>query len=118
MEQWKDAQEPRERGTQELVLEERDGVKGWLRVDIHRRWTTVRLSIQPGWEGDIRSLVAMALKESGPRALWWEVPESDGALRLMLERVGFEVAVTYKLMVKFLAARVKKPALATAPTSG
>lgn len=118
LEQWKDAQEPRQRGTQELVLEERDGLKGWLRLDVHRMWTTVRLSVQPGWEGDITSLVALAQQESGARILWWEVPESDGGLRLVLERVGFEATGSYRLMVKFLAVRVKKPVLATAPTSG
>ena len=118
LEQWKDAQEPRRSGTREMVLEERDGLKGWMRLDIHRSWTTVRLSVQPGWKGDIRSLVAMAQKESGARTIWWEVPESDGSLRLVLERVGFEVAGSYRLMVKFLAARVKEPVLTTAPTTG
>ncbi len=118
LEEWKDAQEPKQRGTQELVLEERGSVKGWLRLDIHRSWTTVRMTIQPGWEGDIRSLVAMVLKESGPRTLCWEIPEVEGTLRLVLERAGFEVVGSYRLMVKFLAARVKEPVLATAPTTG
>ncbi len=118
LEQWKDSQEPLRRGTQELVLEEGDGVKGWLRLDLHRRWATVRLSIQPGWDGDITSLVALAQKKSGQRVLWWEVPESDGTLRLALERVGFDATVSYQLLVKFLAVRVKEPVLANAPTSG
>ena len=116
--QWKDAQEPLRRSTQELVLEERDGIKGWLRLDLHRKWATARLSIQPGWEGDIIALVALAQKESESRILCWEVPESDGTLRLVLERAGFEATGSYWLFIKLLAVRVKELLLATAPTSG
>ncbi len=118
LQQWKDAQEPRWKGTRELVLEEGDGVKGWLRLDQHRRWATVRLSVQPDWGGDLRSLVALVLKENGTRSVWWEIPESQEGLRLVLERVGFEVAGSYQLMVKSMVARVKEPVLVAAPTSG
>ena len=118
LQQWKDAQEPRRKGTRELVLEQGDGVKAWIRLDYYRKWATVYLAIPPDFEGDLKSLVALALAEAGPRSIWWEVPESQGALRLLLERVGFEVAGSYRLMVKPLAVRVKEPALAAAPTSG
>ena len=118
LEEWRDAQEPGRIGTREFVLEDKDGLKGWLRVDLHRRWATARLRVQPSWEGDIASLVKLVLNESGPRAIWWEVPESDGVLRIALAHTGFEITGSYRLMVKFLAARVKEPKLAAAPTPG
>ena len=118
LQEWKDAQEPPRKGTRELVLEQGGGVKAWLRLDYYRKWATVYLTIHPDWEGDLKSLVALALAEADSRSIWWEVPESQAALRLLLERVGFEVAGSYRLMVKSLAVRVKEPALATAPTSG
>ncbi len=93
-------------------------MKGWLRLDQHRRWATVRLSVQPDWGGDLQSLVALVLKENGTRSVWWEIPESQEGLRLVLERVGFEVAGSYQLMVKSMVARVKEPVLVAAPTSG
>ena len=118
LQQWKDAQEPPRKGTRDLVLEQEGEVKAWVRLDHYRKWATVYLTIYPDWEGDLKSLVSLALAEAGSRNIWWEVLESQGALRLLLERVGFEVAGSYRLMVKSLAVRVKEPALAAAPTSG
>jgi len=118
LQQWKDAQEPQTRGTRELVVQEADTIKAWLRFDQHRRWTAVRLTVHPDWTSDFRPLIAAVLALKGARALCWEVPETHSALRLLLERLGFETAGTYRLMVKPLAARVKRPAMAVVPTSG
>ena len=118
LEQWKDAQQPRRSGTRELVLEHAGDIKAWLRLDHRRRWTAARLTIHPDWKGDLSSVVALALAAKGSRSIWWEVPESQETLRLLLERVGFEIAGSYRIMVKSLAARVKEPALASAATSG
>jgi len=118
LQQWQDAQEPQRKGTRELVLEQGDGMKGWVRLDHHGKWTKVRVTIDTDWEADPRALVAFVLAETGSRSVWWEVPEYQGILRLLLERVGFEVAGSYRLMVKLLAARVREPSLAPAPTAG
>ena len=98
-----------------MVLEQGDGVKGWIRLDHHRKWTKVCLVIHPEWEGDPRTIVAFALAQKPSRAIWFEVPEYQGILRLLLERAGFEVAGSYQLVVKSLAARVTEPSLAPVP---
>ena len=118
LQQWQDALDPWRKGTRELVLEQGDAAKGWVRLDHHEKWAKVRLTIDTNWEADLLTLVAFILAEIGPRRVLWEVPEYQGTLRLLLERVGFEVAGTYRLMVKTLAARVRESALAPMPTSG
>ena len=117
LQQWKDAQEPRRKGTRELVLEQGGEVVGWVRLDRFRKWTKARLTIHPEWERDPQAFVAFILAEKRSRAICFEVPEYQGALRLLLERVGFEVADSYQLVVKSLAARVTEPSLAPAPTA-
>lgn len=117
LQQWQDAQDPRWRGTREFVLEQGGDVKGWVRMDHHRKWTRVRLAIHPEWEGDPRTLVAFVLAQEPSRTVVFEVPEYQGILRLLLERVGFELASSYRLVVKSLAARVREPLLAPLPTA-
>jgi len=117
LQQWKDAQEPRRKGTRELVLEQGGAVVGCVRLDRFRTWIKVRLTIHPEWGRDPGTFVAFILAEKGSRAVCFEVPEYQGALRLLLERVGFEVVGSYQLVVKSLAARVTEPSLAPAPTA-
>ena len=61
-------------------------------------------------EGTLRGLVALVLEESGSRRVLWEVPAYQESLRLALEHVGFQMAGTYRLMVRLLVAQVKEPA--------
>lgn len=118
LQQWKDAQEPRSRGTQELLLEQGDNIKAWVRLDHRQKLSRVRLIIHHEWQDEALPLVAFIVREVGPRTILWEVPEYQAGLRLLLERVGFETARSYRLMVKSLAVRVTKPSLAPAPTPG
>ena len=118
LQQWKDAQEPRRKGTREMVLEQEGEIIGWARLDNHGKWTEVRAAVHPDGQVNLGGLVSFVLAETGSHRILWQVPEYQSTLRLLLERVGFEVAESYRLMFKSLAARVKEPALAPAPTSG
>ena len=117
LQQWKDAQEPRSRRTRELVLEEGGDVKAWLRMDHHRLWTKVVLTASAALQGCLPSIVAFVLNECQSRTLWWEVPEYEEGIRLLLERLGFEASGRYRLMVKSLVRMVTEPARAAVSTS-
>ena len=109
LQQWADAQEPRSKRTRELVVEE-EGIRAWVRLDSRRRYVRVRSMIDPLWRGDLRSLVALVLDQVGSRGVLWEVPAYQESLRLTLERVGFQMSGTYRLMVNLLVAQIKEPA--------
>ena len=66
--------------------------------------------IDPLWREDLRSLVALVLDQAGSRGVLWEVPAHQESLRQALERVGFQMSGTYRLMVKLLVAQIKEPA--------
>ena len=112
LQQWMDAQEPEEKLTRELVLEQNGDINAWVRLAPHRRGIRVQMMVHPGWEGELRSLVALVLDQAGPRPVVWEVPEYQEGLRLTLERAGFQISNSYRLTVKSLAASVRKPAMA------
>ena len=63
----------------------------------------VRLTVDPSWKGDPRSLIAFVLEETGSRSLWWEVLGHQESLGNLLEQIGLETAGIYHLMVKALA---------------
>ena len=109
LQQWADAQEPRSKRTRELVVEE-EGIRAWVRLDPRRKYVRVQSMIDPLWRGDLRSLVALVLDQAGSRGVLWEVPAYQESLRLTLERVGFQMSGTYRLMVKLLVAQIKEPA--------
>ncbi len=115
--QWQDAQDPQRKGTWELVLEQNGESKVWIRLDYYRKWTKIRLVVHPEWEGDPQSLVALALAQKPSRTIMFEVPGYQSVLRVLLERVGFEITGSYRLVVKSLAVRVKEPSLAPLPTA-
>ncbi|MEE8442307.1 MAG: hypothetical protein V3S37_01045 [Dehalococcoidia bacterium] len=115
--QWEDAQDTQRKGTRELVLEQDGESKVWIRLDYYRKWTKIRLVVHPAWEGDLQSLVALALAQKPSRIIMFEVPEYQIVLRALLERVGFEITGSYRLVVKSLAIRVKEPSLAPLPTA-
>ncbi len=115
MSQWKDSQEPYGRGTEERVLVDgKDGIAAWVRLDRERGRVRVRLTVDPSWEGDSRSLIAFVLEETGSRSIWWEVPGHQESLGSLLEQIGLETAGVYHLMVKALAAHVEAPEIVPA----
>jgi len=118
LQQWKDARKPIRQGTRELVLEHEGEIKGWVRLDKHGKWTEVRAAVHPDGQVDLGGLASVVLAEMGSRPILWQVPEYQSTLRLLLERVGFEVAESYRLMFKSVAVRVEDPALTPAPISG
>ena len=110
LQQWADAQEPRNKRTRELVVEEDGEIRAWVRLDLRRRYVRVQSMVDPVWGGTLRGLVALVLEESGSRRVLWEVPAYQESLRLALEHVGFQMSGTYRLMVRLLVAQVKEPA--------
>jgi hypothetical protein len=110
-EQWKDSQEPLRRGAQEFTMGHPGQTKVWLRLEHHKAWTSARLSIHPNSSQEILPIVAFVLKETGSRSICWEIPEEHESIRLLLERVGFEVTGAYHVMAKHLAIRIKTPAM-------
>ncbi len=110
LQQWADAQEPRSKRTRELVVEEDGEIRAWVRLDRRRRYVRVQSMIDPLWREDLRSLVALVLDQTGSRGVLWEVPAHQESLRQALERVGFQMSGTYRLMVKLLVAQIKEPA--------
>lgn len=89
MSQWKDSQEPYGRGTVEHVLADgKDGIAAWVRLDRERRSARVRLTVDPSWNSDPRSLIAFVLEETGSRSIWWEVPGYEESLGNLLEQIG------------------------------
>ncbi|MCZ6788393.1 MAG: GNAT family N-acetyltransferase [Chloroflexi bacterium] len=115
LQQWADAQEPRSKRTRELVVEEDGEIRAWVRLDPRRGYVRVQSMIDPLWREDLRSLVALVLDQAGSRGVQWEVPAHQESLRQALERVGFQMSGTYRLMVKLLVAQIKEPA--TVPVS-
>ncbi len=114
MSQWKDSQEPHGRGTVEHVLDGKDGIAAWVRLDRERRSARVRLIVDPSWNGDPRSLIAFVLEETGSRSVWWEVLGHQESLGNLLEQIGLETAGVYHLMVKAMAVHVEAREMAPA----
>ena len=114
MSQWKDSQESQGRGTVEHVLDGENGIAAWVRLDRERRRVRVRLTVDPSWKGDPRSLIAFVLEETASRSLWWEVLGHQESLGNLLEQIGLETAGVYHLMVKALAVHLEAPEIAPA----
>ena len=114
MSQWKDSQEPHGRGTVEHVLDGKDGIAAWVRLDRGRRGVRVRMTVDPSWNGDPRSLIAFVLEATGSRSIWWEVLGHEESLGSLLEQIGLETAGVYHLMVKALAVHVEAREMAPA----
>ncbi|MBI4200557.1 MAG: hypothetical protein HY535_08825 [Chloroflexi bacterium] len=114
LQQWKDAQEPSGRRTREVVVEHQGAVKAWGRLDRASRWVRVRTVLHPDWSGDQAQVVALVLQEAGPRPVLWDVPAYQPELRTILERTGFELVGSYHVMVRPLAALLRRPSLAPA----
>lgn len=116
LQQWKDAQEAPTRRTKEFVLEQDGEVKAWVRLDHSNSVTRVRLTVHGDWRGEQMSLVSFILKERGPHALRWDVPEYQEDLRIILNHVGLEDLASYQVMIKPLTARVSERKMAPAHT--
>lgn len=114
MSQWKDSQESQGSGTTEHVLDGENGIAAWVRLDRERRRVRVRLTVDPSWKGDPRSLIAFVLGEIGSRSLWWEAPGHQESLGSLLEQIGLETAGVYHLMVKVMAVHLEAPEMAPA----
>lgn len=114
MSQWKDSQESPGSGTAEHVLDGENGIAAWVRLDRERRRVRVRLTVDPSWKGDPRSLIGFVLAETGSRSLWWEVLGHQESLGSLLEQIGLETAGVYHLMVKALAVHVEARDIAPA----
>lgn len=118
LQEWQDAQQPPGRSTREFVLEDGAVLAAWIRLDRYRGRIRVQTALAPDWGGDPRSLVAFVLGQTGSRPVLWEVPDYHEGMRMLLEQVGLEAVASYKVMVKTLAVRVRKPALGLASSAG
>ena len=114
MSQWKDSQESYGRGTVEHVLDGKDGIAAWVRLDRERGRVRVRLTVDPSRKGDPRSLIAFVLEETRSRSIWWEILGHQESLGNLLEQIGLETAGVYHLMAKALAVHLEAREIAPA----
>ena len=102
------------RGTVEYVLDGKDGIAAWVRLDREQGRVRVRLTVDPSWKGDPRSLIAFVLEETRSRSIWWEILGHQESLGNLLEQIGLETAGVYHLMAKALAVHLEAREIAPA----
>jgi hypothetical protein len=115
--EWNDALEPSGEKVQQGIYEAQGGLRGWVRVGSGKRAANrVEVMVHPeeeacAWE----DLVSWGLQQGRPMAPFLAlVPDHQPTLAWVLEKKGFIPTEKYNLMVKTIAVRVKKSALAPA----
>ena len=115
--EWNDALEPSGEKVQQGIFEAKGGLRGWVRVGSGKRSANrVEIMVHPeeetsSWE----DLVSWGLQHGRPTAPFLVlVPDHQPTLGWVLEKKGFIPTGEYNLMVKSIAVRVKKSALAPA----
>ena len=115
--EWNDALEPSGEREQQGIYETQGCLRGWVRVGSGKRAANrVEIMVHPeeetsSWE----DLVSWGLQQGRPMTPFLAlVPDHQTTLVRVLERKGFIPTGEYNLMVKSIAVRVKKSALAPA----
>ncbi len=113
--QWRNAREWSVDGTAEWVYAKDGNITGWLSLHPHRNASYVDLMVCAG-EGEVlSSLVQRALACRQFQS--WLLPEHQELARQFLIHKGFHQVGIYLQFVKWVAARVSKPASVTLEVS-
>jgi len=100
---------------QDYVWEMGSRVVGWMRVVYGQRSQFLELLVHPSHEAYLDRIVRYALVQMSTKApVLVDVREYQGALRIVLERTGFQAVESYAVWVLQLAERVTEPSIAAA----
>lgn len=104
-------------GRQQLVWELGTSLVGWMQITFGQRSQLLEVLIHPRYEDAADRLLRYALLQASPRAPVY-LPSREYALSLerAADQAGFQPAGRHDLFVKLLAARVKQPLIARAPS--
>ena len=101
--------------TQDYVWELGSRVAGWMRIVFGQRAQLLELLVHPSYEAYTERMLRYSLVQLSTKApVLIDVREYQGALRQVLERVGFEPVGSYAVWVLQLAERVAEPSIAAA----
>ena len=112
--QWRDAQDRAFEGTAKWVYTKDGRISGWLSLHPRRSACLVDLMVRPD-EEVLLPLVQFALAHRQFQS--WLLPEHQELARRLLLHKGFQEAGCYVQLVKWLAVKAKRPALATLEVS-
>ncbi len=100
---------------QDYVWEMGARIGGWMRVVFGQRAQLLELLVHPSHEAQTERMLRYALVQMSTKApVLIDVREYQGALRLVLERIGFQPVDSYAVWVLQLAERVAEPSIAAA----
>ena len=108
--QWRDAREPSKENQREWVLRHNDRVMGWLCVKPSQGVLDCQVMTHPDLPGSLPHLLDLALSQGGVQQ--WLVPEYQEHVRDCLLRYGLRETSRYTLLVKRIAAPVRKHVMA------
>ena len=108
--QWQDAREPSTGNQREWVLRHNDRVMGWLYVKPSQGVLDCQVMAHPDLPGSLPHLLDLALSQGGVQQ--WLVPQYQEHLRDCLLRCGLRETSRYTLLVKRIAAPVRKHVMA------
>jgi len=101
--------------SQDYVWEMGPRVGGWMRVVYGQRAQMLDLLVHPQSEAQTDRMLEYALVQMSAKApVLIDVREYQGALRLVLERIGFKPVDSYAVWVLQLAERVAEPSISAA----
>ncbi len=108
--QWKDTREPSTRDQREWVLRHNDRIVGWLCVKPFQGVRDCQVMAHPDFPALLPPLLDWALLHGGVQH--WLIPDYQGPVRDYLLRYGLRETSRYTLLVKTIAAPVRKHAMA------
>ncbi len=108
--QWQDAREPSTRDQREWVLRHNDRVTGWLCVKSFQGAHDWQVMAHPDFPDLLPRLLDWALTQGGVQQ--WLVPDYQETVRDCLLRCGLRETSRYTLLVKRIAAPVRKHVMA------
>ena len=108
--QWRDAREPSAGNQQEWVLSHNDRIIGWLCVRTFQGVRDCQAMVHPDFPALLLPLLDRALSQGGVQH--WLVPGYQEPVRDCLLRYGLRETSRYTLLVKTIAAPVKKHVMA------
>ena len=108
--QWQDAREPSTRDQREWVLRHNDRITGWLCVGHFQGVRDFQVMAHPDFPALLPQLLDWALSHGGVQH--WLVPDCQEPVRDYLLRNGLRESSRYTLLVKTIAAPVRKHVMA------
>lgn len=102
---------------QQLVWELGTSLVGWMQITFGQRSQLLEVLIHPRYEDAADRLLRYALLQASPRApVYLPLREYALSLERAAHQAAFQPVARHDLFVKLLAARVKQPLLARAPS--